>query len=183
MTDVIGAIRDKWLRLGGEGGFGAPLDIERPTFDGGGRAQPFNGGGFISWHPSIGAAFAVYGAIAQKWVSLGRERYGYPVTDEYACLDGGRANRFQTANESRDQAWIFWSPNTGAHEVHGLIGLVYDDEKIQNRLGYPTSDEEDIPGGRRNRFQKGSIDWNASTGEASVHGNLDDDVVQNPITD
>ena len=125
----------------------------------------------------------MYGAIAQKWVSSGSEQFGYPVTDEYASLDGGRAIRFQVINESRDRAWIFWSPKTGAHEVHGLIGLVYSDEKIEHRLGYPTSEEEDIPGGRRNRFLKGSIDWNGSTGEAAVHGNLDDDVVLNPITD
>ena len=54
MPDVIGAIREKWLNLGGPGGFGAPLDIERPTFDNVGRAQQFSGGGFISWRPSIG---------------------------------------------------------------------------------------------------------------------------------
>lgn len=52
MAEVIGAIREKWLRLGGESGFfGAALDIERPTFDGIGRAQPFAGaGGTISWY-------------------------------------------------------------------------------------------------------------------------------------
>jgi len=62
MADIIGAIRDKWLRLGGEGFFGPALDIERPTFDGVGRAQAFNGGAIISWHPQTGA-FAVWGLI------------------------------------------------------------------------------------------------------------------------
>ena len=62
MPDVIGAIRDKWLVLGGDRGFGTPLDLERPTFDGVGRWQDFKGGGTISWHPRIGA-FAVWGAI------------------------------------------------------------------------------------------------------------------------
>jgi uncharacterized protein with LGFP repeats len=51
VTDVIGAIRDKWLSLGGEAGFGQPLDVERPTFDGRGRNQSFRGDGTISWHP------------------------------------------------------------------------------------------------------------------------------------
>jgi hypothetical protein len=42
VTEVIGAIRDKWLALGGEKGFGAALDIERPTFDGAGRVPADN---------------------------------------------------------------------------------------------------------------------------------------------
>ena len=68
MAEVIGAIREAWLRRGGEHGFGPALDIERPTFDGVGRAQEFRGGGTISWHPHIGA-FAVWGAIGAKWES------------------------------------------------------------------------------------------------------------------
>jgi uncharacterized protein with LGFP repeats len=43
MTDVIGAIAQKWQVLGGAGGFGQPTDIDRPTFDGVGRTQPFAG--------------------------------------------------------------------------------------------------------------------------------------------
>ena len=61
-AEVIGAIREKWLKLGGEGFFGHAIDIERPTFDGVGRAQQFSGGGIISWHPAMGA-FAVWGQI------------------------------------------------------------------------------------------------------------------------
>jgi uncharacterized protein with LGFP repeats len=75
MADIIGAIRDKWLRLGGEGFFGPALDIERPTFDGVGRAQAFNDGAIISWHPGTGA-FAVWGLIGAKWVASGREQFG-----------------------------------------------------------------------------------------------------------
>ena len=96
MADVIGAIREKWLKLGGEGFFGHAIDIERPTFDGVGRAQQFSGGGIISWHPAIGA-FAVWGQIGAKWVALGREKYGYPITDELTCADGrGRLNHFRS---------------------------------------------------------------------------------------
>src|SRR5262245_34654061 len=43
VAEIIGAIRDTWQRLGGEGFFGPALDIERPTFDGVGRAQSFSG--------------------------------------------------------------------------------------------------------------------------------------------
>ena len=40
MPDVIGAIRDKWLAIGGDAFTGPALDIERPTFDGIGRQRP-----------------------------------------------------------------------------------------------------------------------------------------------
>lgn len=48
MTDVIRAIAQKWQVLGGAGGFGQPTDIDRPTFDGVGRTQPFAEGKFMS---------------------------------------------------------------------------------------------------------------------------------------
>ena len=65
MAEVIGAIREKWLALGCMSGFGAALDIDRPTFDGVGRALTHRRGS-ISWHPSIGAV-ASWGAIGAKW--------------------------------------------------------------------------------------------------------------------
>jgi uncharacterized protein with LGFP repeats len=184
LTDVVGAIREKWLAVGGDAGFGSPIEAERPTFDGVGRAQSFDRGGTISWHPQFGTAFAVYGGIAQKWLSVGREQFGYPVTDEYGCGDGvGRVNKFMSV-PSGDPGWIFWTPTTGAREVHGLIALVYERHNFQSGgLGYPVSDEENVPGqpgDRRTRFQGGTIDFTAATGEARVHGNLEDDTVQVP---
>ena len=35
-------------------------------------------------------------------------------------------------------------------------------------LGYPVSDEEDMPGGRVSRFQGGRIEWNRATGAVTV---------------
>jgi uncharacterized protein with LGFP repeats len=188
MTEVIGAIREKWLIRGGEAGFGAPLDIERPTFDSIGRAQPFNGGGAISWHPQIGTAFAVWGAIAGLWLSLGREQFGYPVTDEVPRPDGrGHANHFRAMHLlDQPEAWIYWTAQTGAHELHGLIGLTYRTIGSERSfLGYPTSDEHDTPGrpgGRRSDFEHGVIDWTPEDGATPRH-NLDGDTVQNPVDD
>ncbi|SMD23506.1 AbfB domain-containing protein [Kibdelosporangium aridum] len=65
---------------------------------------------------------------------------------------------------------IYWSPTTGSHWVLGAIrdkwaSLGWE----KSALGYPTSDEYDIPGGRRSDFQNGySISWNATTGETTV---------------
>jgi hypothetical protein len=71
--------------------------VEVPTFDHAGRFQEFSGGGIISWHPDIGAAFAVWGFIAEKWKDLGQERYGYPVTDELrTTFQDARFNDFRS---------------------------------------------------------------------------------------
>jgi uncharacterized protein with LGFP repeats len=169
--DVIGAIRDKWLRLGGEGFFGPATDVERPTFDGVGRAQSFAGGGIISWHPQTGA-FAVWGQIGAKWVSLGREQYGYPISDERQAPDGrGRFNEFRTLHNGAE-ASIYWTPTTGAHEVRGAIRLLWAQRGWgQGSLGYPTSDEYPTGRGdeRRSRFERGSISWTGARG-AHVDG-------------
>jgi uncharacterized protein with LGFP repeats len=173
MTDVIGAIAQKWNALGGAGGFGQPEDIERPTFDGVGRAQPFAGGKFIVWHPELGA-FELHGGIAAKWLALGRERFGYPVTDETGCPDGrGRFNHFRAMQLVGDPAAsIYWTPTTAAHEVHGAIRDAWARNGFERGpVGYPRSDEHDssVPGGRRSDFEHGFIDWTAQHG-AIVHG-------------
>jgi len=180
MTDVIGAIAQKWNALGGAGGFGQPQDIERPTFDGTGRAQPFAGGKFIVWHPEIGA-FELHGLIAAKWLALGREQFGYPVTDETGCPDGrGRFNHFRAMQVVGDPvASIYWTPTTAAHEVHGAIRDAWARNGFERGpVGYPRSDEHDssVPGGRRSDFEHGFIDWTAQHG-AMVHGPgpIDDD--------
>jgi hypothetical protein len=82
MPSVIGAIRDKWLSLGGEGSFlGQPLTDELTTPDGVGRFNHFQGGS-IYWTPNTGA-FEVHGAIRDRWAELGWERsyLGYPTSD------------------------------------------------------------------------------------------------------
>jgi len=187
MPDVIGAIREKWIARGGEVGFGAPLDVERPTFDGIGRAQPFKGGGTISWHPEIGA-FAVWGAIGAKWISVGRERFGYPINDESPCPDGhGRFNHFRAMQiAGHPEASIYWTPSTGAHEVHGAIRAKWASLGWERSpLGYPTSDELDAGGGaRRSNFQHGFIRW-TRTGGAVVHGPvlIDPGTELNPVNE
>jgi uncharacterized protein with LGFP repeats len=182
VTEVIGAIRDKWLALGGEAGFGAPLDIERPTFDGVGRTQAFSGGRFISWHPQIGA-FAVEGDIGAKWLSLGREQFGYPITDEQPCPDHrGRFNHFRAMQlPGHPEASIYWTPFTGAHEVGGAIRDAWASQGWEHTtqetgLGYPTSDEHDWPDhpqGRISTFQFGEIHWTPQLGAQIVSRRID----------
>ena len=173
MADVIGAIREKWLRLGGEGFFGPAIDVERPTFDGIGRAQRFSGGGIISWHPAVGA-FAVWGQIAARWVAIDQERYGYPITDESPCPDGhGPFNHFRAMHVAgHPETSIYWSASTGAHEIRGAMRAAWVRRGAERGpLGYPKSDEFATGHGdqRRRTFEGGFILWTRAH-RAQVHG-------------
>ena len=164
-----GAIREKWLDLNGfQGVLGYPTTGELTTPDGIGRYNHFNGAGneaSIYWTPSTGA-HEVHGSIHNKWKNLGWETgvCGYPTTDESTCPDGvGRFNHFSKGSS------IYWTPSTGAHQVGGAIRNKWQSLGWEtSSLGYPTSDEYDIPGGRRSNFQGGTITWNASTGAVTV---------------
>ena len=167
-------IAQKYQNFSGPDGLlGISTNSESVAPDGIGHFQHFKGdpiegfeGGSIYWTPTT-CAWEVHGAIRGLWSDLGWERgfLGYPVTDETMTPDGiGRYNHFQSGS-------IYWSPPTGAHEVHGLIrqqwaALGWE----RSPLGYPISDETDeIDGtGRFNTFEHGSIHWKRSTNAVTV---------------
>jgi uncharacterized protein with LGFP repeats len=166
--EVHGAIRGLWSQLGWERSFlGYPLTNETATPDGSGRFNHFQGGS-IYWTAGTGA-HEVHGAIRRLWSQLGWERsfLGYPTTDESRTPDGiGRFNHFQGGS-------IYWTPTTGAHEVHGAIrGLWSQLGWERSFLGYPLTNESKTPDGigRFNHFQGGSIYWTPTTGAHEVHG-------------
>jgi hypothetical protein len=158
---VHGAILADYQQLGGPVGFlGFPITDETGTPDGIGRYNHFQHGS-IYWTPTTGA-HEVHGAIAAKWAALGWERsvLGYPITDETGTPDGiGRFNHFQHGS-------IYWTPTTGAHEVHGAIAAKWAALGWERSvLGYPITDEfTPTPGFRQSDFQHGSINWNPVTG-------------------
>ena len=172
---VCGAIRDKYLSLGGPSGFlGYPTTDETPTPDGIGRFNHFSNAGSIYWTPNTGA-WSIHGAIRDKWASLGWERsfLGYPVTDESGTPDGiGRFNHFSNAGS------IYWTPNTGAWSIHGAIRDKWASLGWERSfLGYPVTDESGTPDGigRFNHFSNaGSIYWTPNTGAWSIHGAIRD---------
>ena len=161
---VYGAIGDKWNSMGrGKGALGYPLTDELDAVRGG-RFNRFEYG-YIYWHPKIGAR-AVYGDIAKKWNSMGRERgaLGYPLSDELGAAGGGRFNEFE-------YGYIYWHPNTGAHAVYGDIAKKWNSMgRERGRLGYPTSDELDSGSGgnRVSYFSNGYIYWNSANRAISV---------------
>ena len=166
---VLGAIEQKWLALGGPGGFlGNPISNEGPTLDGTGRAQTF-ANGTISWHPAIGA-HEVHGAILARWLQLGREQFGYPITDETTCPDqAGRFNHFRALQlPGTPDCSIYWSPASAVYEVYGAIRAKWASLGWERSvLGYPIESEHDqAGGGRTQRFQNGVITWTAGGGPA-----------------
>ena len=161
---VQGSIRSAWGRSGWESGaLGYPLTNESVPPDRVGRYNHFQGGS-IYWSPTTDAR-ALQGSIRATWASLGWELgpLGYPMTDEMTAPDKvGRFNHFQGGS-------IYWSPATGAREVRGSIRARWASLGWElGPLGYPTSNEYDVPGGRRSDFRNGSIVWIAATGTTTV---------------
>jgi hypothetical protein len=161
---TVGVIHDKYVSLGECGSFlGGPTTEETGAPDGVGRYNVFQNGS-IYWTPQTGA-FEVHGAIRDQWKVLGWEAgvLGYPITDETKTPDGvGRYNVFQKGS-------IYYSPNTGAHEVYGVIRDKWASTGWEaGPLGYPTSGEYAVANGRQNDFEHGSITFDASSGQATV---------------
>lgn len=167
-TAVLHPIIIKYGQLGGATGWLGPIltSITRCP-DGIGSFQHYANGS-IYWHPNTGA-HEVHGLIRVRWQSLGWERsfLGYPTTDETRTADGvGRYNHFQGGT-------IYWSPSSGAWEVHGAIRTKYLAlNNVRSILGYPLTNENTCPDGigRYNHFQGGSIYWSPYTGAREVNG-------------
>lgn len=122
---------------------------------------------------AVGVPYIVYGAIRAKWDALGAETgfLGMPTTDELStACGGGRFNHFAGGS-------IYWTPATGAHEVHGAIRSKWASLGWEcSFLGFPLTDETTTPDGigRYNHFQGGSIYWTPATAAHEVHGAIRD---------
>ncbi|PEJ12640.1 hypothetical protein CN675_24440 [Bacillus toyonensis] len=177
----------KYYFLKKKGFVGNPTIDESTAPDGVGRYRHYrnnDGEWSIYWHPDTGA-HEVHGAIRDKWASFGWERFGYPITDELTPPDlFGRYNHFRAIHlPGKPEASIYWSPRTGAHEVHGAIRDKWAELGWEKSfLGYPITDELTTPDGvgRYNHFlhvgrlHEGSIYWTPETGAHEVHGAIRD---------
>jgi microsomal dipeptidase-like Zn-dependent dipeptidase len=109
--------------------------------------------------------------LDEKYTKLGEAKgfLGKPVSDEMNTSDGaGLYRHFEGGS-------IYWSPQTGAFEVHGAIREKWDSLGGEGGLlGYPITDETvTIDGvGHFNHFQQGSIYWAPKTGVYEVHGDI-----------
>jgi glucose/arabinose dehydrogenase len=152
---VHGAILTKYLAGGGPSGFGFPSTDEIAVT--GGRASYFTKAR-IYWSSTIGAHFS-RGVLLTKYLAAGGpDRYGLPLTDDTKITGGWKAN-FSGGRS------IFYSSATDSHLVYGAILRKYASMGYQSScLGFPTTDEYSITGGRRNRFVRGTITYLVGAG-------------------
>lgn len=155
---VSGSFLQLYGSLGYENGFlGYPVGGENPIRSGG-VYQLFQGG-VAYWSPASGA-HTVSGAFRDLYGASGFENgyLGYPTSQESPTRSGGVYQTYQGGA-------LYWSPGSGAHAVGGAILTKYGEVGFENgALGFPTSNEYGIPGGRRSDFQNGFIEWSAATG-------------------
>lgn len=130
---IQGAIKDKWLALGGyNGALGYPTSDEIVAPDGIGRFHKFQNGS-IYWSPSTGA-HPVSGIVLAEWALAGYEQgtYGYPTSDQYTNA-GGYIQDFQ--HGSIDHAFV----NQAAKKVVGDCDLTVDPPLMQGSTNWVTT--------------------------------------------
>jgi LGFP repeat len=167
--EVYGAIRQSWIDTGSiVGPLHYPVDQERPAFDNIGRYQHFEGG-ILSWHPEIaGGPFIVWGLVGKRWLEIGREQFGYPISHEMTFPDGGKYSTFRAMHlAGHPEASIVWKPGTAAAwEVYGAIRQRWlAIGGPGGTLGYPVQEERPTTDGegRYQLFERGSISWHPAT--------------------
>lgn len=111
-----------------------------------------------------GTEVAVKGSIYQKYTEAGGPTgtLGMPEGEEQVAGDGGRYQNFSGGT-------IFFSEDTGAHIVWGDIREAWEaNGGADGQLGFPTSDEETTPEGKKSEFEGGTITWNSSDRSTTV---------------
>lgn len=131
---------------------------------------------FLIAAASAAYAFAVYGAIADKYAKLGGDKgaLGPAITDEAGAAHGGRFNAFRNG-------LIYWHPKIGAFAVQGAIAGKWDAAGRVN-FGYPYTDETATADGRGryNHFRamhlpgnpEASIYWTPQTNAHAIYGDI-----------
>lgn len=116
----------------------------------------------------------VFGSICEKFTQLYGQIgvLGVPAGDaKPAGIPGWVFQEFANGR-------VYWSPETGAHEVHGGIYAHYGTLRLETGdLGPPLSDETGTPDGRGrfNAFEKGSIYWTPETLGYGIWGGVRDE--------
>ncbi|APA95899.1 LGFP repeat-containing protein [Nocardia seriolae] len=97
----------------------------------------------------------VAGGVLEKYNQMGgaTSPLGMPTGPAKDAPDGGMVQEF-------DGGAIYSSPTHGTHVVWGEIRKAWEENGgATGKLGYPTSDEFDIAGGKQSDFSGGSITW------------------------
>jgi glucose/arabinose dehydrogenase len=163
--EVQGGIWAKYRAVGGPARWGFPTTDESAAPDG--RYSAFERL-IIGWTPTYGAHTVANGDLTEYRKIGGPASYGIPYIDEARTPDTRGSYQHFTPVTSTGRS-IYYYPGIGSHEVHGGIRATWASLGWErSRLGYPTTDEFSVPGGRRSTFQHGYIFWNATTRVTTV---------------
>jgi len=167
---VMDYIYIEYESLGESKNWGFPVIEARAIANG--CEQEFQDAMFYYKHNEI-KAFEVHGAILSKFLATGGiAKWGFPFTNELEVKNDytviGKCSEFEGCTIYQRNG------STKAFEVHGdirkkylflkgpLCDLTPPDSNNKRYLGFPTSDETNIPncpGGKMNTFENGSILW------------------------
>ncbi|MFI5783975.1 hypothetical protein [Nocardia sp. NPDC051570] len=173
---IGGAIRVEYDETGGFDFFGNATNPESDAARGG-RWQAFEKNSSIYWHPLVtnGHAHQIGGSIRDKWGQLGWENgpLKYPTSREVPAGKPGRFNNFEGGA-------IYWSGNTGAHNIWGAIYGKWGEYNWENgQLGFPASDEfATRNNGAGQHMEGGEIYFSPRTGVHPVWGAIRDQWVK-----
>jgi len=186
--EVHGAIYADYSGLGGAATspLGFPASDEQAA-PGGGRESLFAGsncgsvsGSAILWTSATGAG-EMQGCIYQAYLSTyggSSGSLGFPASNERPMSTGKENYMSGTSCGSSSGSALYW--NGAVHAVYGCIFQQYKQlGEANSGLGFPVDEEHDIPGGRAQDFQHGSISYvngvaqvdNWVTGHAAHAGN------------
>jgi uncharacterized protein with LGFP repeats len=133
------------------------------------QAWPYMAKTFGLGDDETGTTCAPKGDIAKKADEVSAE-LGTCLSDEYDAKDGGKVQDFRNGR-------VWWKPGTGAHATWGRISARYSEMGgADSWLGYPTSEEHTIAGGRGRfvSFEHGNIYWTPETGAVAVKNDIID---------
>lgn len=126
--------------------------------------QEFNGGD-IYWSGLTGATMVLKGEIRTRYEKLGAQfsGLGLPSGDKRKGLrEGGQWQQFQKGG-------IFDHSKFGAHPVKNGMWTAWSRLSRENgQLGFPAGSEYAVKGGAAQKFQKGTLYWNASNGASTT---------------
>lgn len=160
-SDAHDAITAAWDAAGGDGSpLGAPKGDVHPA--GAGFAQDF-AGGTMFYTPETGAK-ALYGAILDKYQSLGGAAdsdLGFPTGDE---VPGLVPDSRVVILSGDDKPLIYWTAEHGAHVVRGPINAAWDElGSSTGALGVPIDDENYVGAVVTQKFSNGVLSFDGAT--------------------
>ncbi|MBB5912585.1 uncharacterized protein with LGFP repeats [Nocardia transvalensis] len=106
----------------------------------------------------------VSGAVLAKYTEMGGASgaLGEPTGAAVSGPDGGSCQEFTAG-------LICSSEKTGSHVVWGDIRQEWENSGgVNSKLGYPTTDEKDIAGGKESDFTGGTISWTSVDRKTTV---------------